>query len=96
MKPDAPYEKEIDPGLESMQHEVGGWIEAMGLDEDACIICNEEGRLRGLEENCRLYHPDNYRVTDDSFVGTIVAASFKKDEFSDVKISLARFMALVV
>lgn len=38
MKP--PYEKEIDEGLESLQHEVDGYIEALGLDEDACIICN--------------------------------------------------------
>lgn len=50
----------------------------------------------GLEENCRLHHPDNYRVTDSSFVGTIVAVSVKKDKFSDVKIGLARFMSMVV
>ena len=35
-----PYEKEIDPGLESLQHEVDGWIEAVPLSEDASIICN--------------------------------------------------------
>ena len=59
----APYEKEIDPGLESLQHEVGGWIEAMGLDEDACIICNEEGKLNGLELN-RSIKDDRGRITD--------------------------------
>ena len=86
----------IENDLKSFQDIVGGYIEAVTLSPDLVIICNEEGRLMGLEENCRLYHPDNYRVTDDSFVGTIVAASVKKDEFSDVKIGLARFMSMVV
>ena len=34
----APYEKEIESGLESLQHEVDGYIEALGLDDDAFII----------------------------------------------------------
>ena len=65
----APYEKEIDPGLESLQHEVGGWIEAMGLDEDVCIICNEEGKLNGLELN-RSIKDDRGRIAD------IIAGTF--------------------
>lgn len=37
----APFVKEIDPGLESLQHEVDGWIQAVYPFEDpVAIICN--------------------------------------------------------
>ena len=86
----------IDNTLEAFQKIVGGYIEVVTLAPDLVIVSNEESRLLGLEENCRLYHPDNYRVTDNSFAGTIIAAGIKKDAFSDVKVSLAQFMAMVV
>lgn len=35
-----PYVKTIDPGLESLQHEVGGYIEAVYPFEDAALIVN--------------------------------------------------------
>ena len=45
-----PYEKEIEPGLESLQHEVGGDIEAVyPFDDPVAVICNEEGKLEGLQ-----------------------------------------------
>ena len=31
-----------------------GLIEAVGLDEETCILCNEEGKLIGLQPNRRL------------------------------------------
>ena len=31
-----------------------GLIEIVSLDEDTCIVCNEEGKLNGLEPNRRL------------------------------------------
>ena len=31
-----------------------GLIEVVGLDEGVCIICNEEGKLLGLEGNRRI------------------------------------------
>ena len=38
--------KEIDSGLESFQHEVGGCIEAIYPYEDpVALVCNEEGKL---------------------------------------------------
>ena len=47
-----PYVKEIDSGLESLQHEVGGYIEAIYPYEDpVALVCNEEGKLEG----CLLY-----------------------------------------
>ena len=47
-----PYVKEIDSGLESLQHEVGGYIEAVYPYEDpVALVCNEEGKLEGLPLN---------------------------------------------
>lgn len=37
--------------LEAMQSIVGGAIEVKDLDERHVIVCNEEGRLRGLPGN---------------------------------------------
>lgn len=39
--------------LEAAQKMVGGYIEVISLD-DACLVCNEEGKLMGLEGNRRL------------------------------------------
>jgi len=49
-----PYEKDIDNSLKSMQKIVGGLIEPVYLDENTAIICNEEGKLMGLEGNRRV------------------------------------------
>jgi hypothetical protein len=46
-----PEIKYIDNSLEAMQQEVGGYIEAVGIDENLSIICNEEGKLMGLPAN---------------------------------------------
>lgn len=37
--------------LKNMQRVVGGHIESVHLTRDMVIICNEEGRLKGLPEN---------------------------------------------
>lgn len=44
-----PKEIVIDDSLEAMQEVVGGDIEEyMPFDDDVAIICNEEGKMRGL------------------------------------------------
>ena len=44
-----PYAKEIDSGLESLQHEIGGYIQAVyPFEEPVAIVCNEEAKLEGL------------------------------------------------
>ena len=54
-----PYVKEIDSGLESLQHEVGGCIEAIYPYEDpVALVCNEEGKLEGLPLNRALRDED--------------------------------------
>ena len=88
-----PYVKEIDSGLESLQHEVGGYIEAIYPYEDpVALVCNEEGKLEGLPLNRALRDEDGdiYDVvagvflvvglTDDSF-GSLTVEQMQK--FSD-------------
>ena len=42
----------IDNSLESMQQIVGGWIEAYyPFEEEVCIVCNDEGKINGMELN---------------------------------------------
>ena len=49
----APEEVTIPNTLEAMQEMVGGFIEIVYLD-DVCLVCNEEGKLMGLEGNRRV------------------------------------------
>ena len=78
----APYEKEINPGLESLQHEVGGWIEAMGLDDDSCIICNEEGKINGMELN-RAIKDEHGRIAD-IIAGTFLVVGSGEENFDSL------------
>jgi hypothetical protein len=67
----------FDNTLEAFQKAVGGWIEAVTLEEYVLIICNEEGRLRGLAFNCK--------VCGIGFVGPVIAVRVKGDEFASLK-----------
>ena len=49
----APEEVTIPNTLEAMQQMVGGLIEIVYLD-GVCLVCNEEGKLMGLEGNRRV------------------------------------------
>ena len=37
--------------LEAFQAAVGGYIEVVGLDANAALVCNKEGKLTGLPAN---------------------------------------------
>ena len=55
-----PKEVMLKNNLDALQKAVSigcdyqGLIEVVGLEDGACIICNEEGKLLGLEGNRRL------------------------------------------
>ena len=50
-----PYVAEIETTLEGEQRAVMGLIEAVyNSEDDTCIICNEEGKLIGMEGNRRI------------------------------------------
>ena len=66
--------RDVPNTLEALQ--VGGYIETGTVATDAAIICNEEGRLIGLEPNCTLLGVH--------FVGSIVVAGVDGEEFTDL------------
>lgn len=76
-----PYPKEIDSGLASLQHEVGGDIEAVYPFEDAdvALICAEEGKLLGYELNRALY--DEGEIYD-ILAGTFLIADCSGENFA--------------
>lgn len=47
--------------LEAMQEAVGGYIDILGLDDNVCILLNDEGKLIGLEGNRRIGSDISYR-----------------------------------
>ena len=47
---------EIERGLESMQKIVGGYIEALPLEDEVSIVCNEEAKLEGLTPNRGIFY----------------------------------------
>ncbi len=64
-----PERREIGAELEDMQRVVGGRIqEFQPFDDEAVIICNEEGKLEGLPPNRAIYSQDGEMV--DIVAGT--------------------------
>ena len=49
-----PKIKEIPNELSGLQHEVGGLIECVYLDDGSIAVANEEGKLNGMEPNRKL------------------------------------------
>ena len=51
----APELIEMKNELEAMQAIVGGYIEVYPLADNVAIVCNEEGKINGLELNRPIY-----------------------------------------
>lgn len=68
-----PEERSTPNTLEALQKAVGGYIETVTVAADVCVVCNEEGRLRGLEPNVTFLGV--------MFVGPILIVGVKGDEF---------------
>ena len=75
-----PFVKEIDPGLKSLQSEVDGWIEAIyPFEDDVALICNEEGKINGLELN-RALRDENGEVLD-AIAGPFLIVGLGAEDF---------------
>ena len=78
-----PYVKEIDAGLKSLQKEVGGTIQAVyPFEEEAAVICNDEGKINGMELN-RALRDDNGRVYD-IIAGPFLICGLDDDRFGSL------------
>jgi hypothetical protein len=79
---------ELEPmfenSLEAFQKAVGGYIETYTLTPELVVICNEEGKLQGL--------PYNVTIGREHFVGPIVVAGVKEDEFASLRASAVPFV----
>lgn len=67
-----PKQMKIEHTLDKLQNIVGGLIEYVDLDYQTDLICNEEGKLLGMEWNRRL--------GDDIIVGTFLVVGQHKGE----------------
>lgn len=65
----------IENTLKALRAVVDGHIETITIASDACLVCNEEGRLRNLE-------PQN--VFGMIFFGNILMVGTKDDDFVDL------------
>lgn len=55
---------------------MGGYLESFTFAEDACVLCDEEGRLKGK--------PYNTTVCGVPFVGTVLIVGVAGEDFSDL------------
>ena len=82
-----PYEKDIENTLESLQKEVGGLIECVYLDDNCIAVCNEEGKINGMELN--------RRVGDDIIAGPFFIVAYSEDgEFVSINNEQAENFAI--
>ena len=79
----------LDNSLESLQTAVSigadyrGLIEIISLSDEVCILCNEEGKLIGLEPNRRLWSDvlcGVFYVTGQDKEGNLCSLSAKDKE----------------
>ena len=78
-----PYVKEIEPGLHSLQAEVGGDIATTyPLSDPVGLVCNDEGKLIGLELNRGLR--DEHGEIYDIMAGTFLVVGLSKDSFTSL------------
>lgn len=78
-----PYEIDIDPGLEPLQKEVEGYIEVMYPSRDRIgIVCNEEGKLNGMELNRTILDDDGCRL--DIIAGPFLVVGLGGEDFASL------------
>lgn len=78
-----PYAKEIPSSLESLQHEVGGYIEAVyPFTEPVALICNDESKLNGSPLNRALRDDEGHIY--DIMAGTFLVVGLGDDNFTSL------------
>lgn len=78
-----PYIKEIESGLESLQREVGGYIQAIyPFDSPCAIVCDEEAKLKGSQINRALRDDEGYIY--DIVAGTFLIVGLGEENFTSL------------
>lgn len=83
----------ISTSLKNLQRIVEGPIEVVSIGAGAVVICNEEGKLRGLQRNFKI----GYGVLPfcDVIVGEAIVIGVDGEEFCDVPISFSVWKRLI-
>ena len=78
-----PCAVEIPAGLKGLQMAVGGFIEAVyPYEEPVALICNEEGKLLGLDLNRALRDEDGHIY--DVLAGTFLVVGLSDEDFTSL------------
>ena len=78
-----PYVKQIAPGYKSMQAEVDGTIQAIyPYDDPVALICNDEGKLMGMDLNRGLR--DDTGSLYDIVAGTFLVVGLGDEDFASL------------
>lgn len=78
-----PYAKVIDNTLESLQREVGGYIQAIyPFEDEVAIICDEEAKLNNKPLNRSLR--DSSGEIYDVIAGTFLVVGLTEDNFGSL------------
>lgn len=90
----APYEKDIDGELKSMQHIVGGLIQPIYITDDGVmLVCNEEGKINGMPLNRAIRDEDDEIV--EIIAGTFFICSDGGETFASLsEDQIAKYMRL--
>lgn len=75
----APYITNVSDSLQNLQQIVGGYIEALRISTDCVMVCNEEGRIRGLPDNPSVSWLMPYSIQGDVFFCGVAG-----EEFTDI------------
>lgn len=79
----APERMELDGSLESMQEFVGGTIQALyPFSDPVAIVCNDDGKLIGLEHN-RALRDDDGNVYD-ILCGSFFICGLGEEDFASL------------
>ena len=68
----------INNELTVLQCLVGGYIQVVNIENDVALICNEEGKLLGLEPNVYI------NGIGDTVVGPVILAGRKGEDFISI------------
>ena len=78
-----PCAVEIPAGLKGLQMAVGGYIEAVyPYEEPVALVCNEEGKLLGLDLNRALRDEDGHIY--DVLAGTFLVVGLGDEDFTSL------------
>lgn len=76
-------EEQIENTLEGIQKAVGGYFESIPIDNKFILICNEEGKIKNLENNVCLVRLKEIKILD-TIKGSCFITKRRGENFSSL------------